>query len=161
MDRGGIVPVLRTEHITPKYGARVAPAVVLTGAVRGWLPPDQYSVIVYITGLTRSDQYLVTVRGMNRVSRRTRKLVWAGAPVTEEMGSGVLCGQDIGGGYEVDSAWGARGHMTHSADSSEGAGVGPTEDGTRTRDATPPDRQKDDYGAEPVKGPGRKDFGGM
>ena len=72
----------------------------------------------------------------------------------EEKDSGLLYGQDIGMGYEVDSAWGARGHMTHSADSSDGAGGGPTDGGTQTRDATPPDRQKDNYGAEPVNVPG-------
>ena len=63
-----------------------------------------------------SDQYIVRVQGSGRISRRNGKLLQADVSVPEEEGSRFPYGQDIGMGREVDSTWGARGHMTQSAD---------------------------------------------
>ena len=59
----------------------------------------------------------------------------------------LLYRQDMGMDRKVDSAWGARGQMTHSADSNDGLGGDLTNDGTGTRDDAPPDSQSDDQGA--------------
>ena len=61
----------------------------------------------------------------------------------------------------IDSAWGARGHMTQSADSNDGPGGGPTDGDTETRDAAPPDSLNDSYGAELANGLGGINFCGM
>ena len=53
----------------------------------------------------------------------------------------------MGKDRKVDSAWGARGQMTHSADSNDGLGGDLTNDGTGTRDDAPPDSQSDDQAA--------------
>ena len=60
----------------------------------------------------------------------------------------------------VDSAWVARGHRTQSADSNSGLGGGPTDGDTVTRDAAPPDSQKNSYGAELIVDLGGRDYGG-
>ena len=115
-----------------------------TGAVREFLP---------------SDQHIVTVHGAGRISRRNRKFLRADVPAMEEKGSRLPYDQDIGMECEADSAWGARGHMTQSADSNNGPGGGSMDGGAQTRDAAPPDSQKNSYGAKSVNGPGRKVFG--
>ena len=104
-----------------------------TGAVREFVP---------------SDQYIVKIHGAGRISRRNRKFLRADVPAMEEEGSRFPYGQDIGMQREIDSAWGARGHRTQSADSNDGPGGGPADGGTESWDAAPPNSRNDSYGAE-------------
>ena len=94
------------------------------------------------------DQYIVKVHGSGRLTRKNRKFLRAYIPAIEEEESGFPYSQDIGMVREVDSAWGARGQMTQSADTNDGPGGGPTDSGTGTQDTTPPDSQNDSQGAE-------------
>ena len=111
------------------------------GVVREALPSDQYSVRVY-------------------GSRGNRKFLRAVVPAMEKKGSRFPHDQDTGMEREIDSAWGARGHRTQSADSNDGPGGGPTDGGAETRDAAPPDSQDDSYGAELIVDLGGIDFHG-
>ena len=58
-----------------------------------------------------------------------------------------------------DSAWGAWGYTTNSADSSNSPGGGPTYSGTKTRDATHLNSQRVGHAVEVVEGFGEKDSG--
>ena len=60
----------------------------------------------------------------------------------------------------TDSAWGARGYKSRSADSN-GPDGGPTDSGTGTRNVGPLDNQDDNRGAELVRDPVGKDLCGM
>ena len=64
------------------------------------------------------------------------------------------CPSSESGGFKIpvwpDSAWGARGHRTQSADSNSGLDGGPTDGGTVTRDVAPTDSQSDRDGAEQI-----------
>ena len=61
----------------------------------------------------------------------------------------VRVGDDIQDMYTergIDSAWGARGQMTRSADSNGGPGGGHTYGGEGTQEAAPPDSRSDSRG---------------
>ena len=63
-----------------------------------------------------SEQYTVKVDGSNRLIRRDRKLLRASVLALGEDGSRSTHSLDRDSEGESDSAWGARGHMTWSAD---------------------------------------------
>ena len=63
-----------------------------------------------------SDQYTVKVNGSNRLVKRDRKLLRACVPALEEGESRSLHSLDRDSDGESDSACGARGHVTWSAD---------------------------------------------
>ena len=86
------------------------------------------------------DRHIVRVRGSGGLTKRDRKLLRICIPAIE---SKLPHNQDIDVECEVDSAWGARGQMTQSADSKDDLGGGPTYSGTGSQDAAPPDSQID------------------
>ena len=90
--------------------------------------------------LNQVDQYIVRVHGSGSLTRRDRKFLWIDIPATD---SRSPYGQDIDMEWKVDSAWGARGRMTQSADSSDGLGGGPMYGDTGTQDAASQDSQFD------------------
>ena len=59
---------------------------------------------------------------------------------------------------ELDSAWGARGHVTQSADSNIGPGEGHTDTVPGTQDDTAQDSQYDSQGVNPDNSPGGRGF---
>ena len=85
-----------------------------------------------IDHLNHVDQYMARVRGSGLLARRGRKSLWIVIPATDVQPS---CGRDRGMEWKVDSAWGARGRMTRSADSSKGLDGGFMYGGIGAQDA--------------------------
>ena len=83
-----------------------------------------------------SDQYTIKVNGSNRLIRRDRKLLRAWAPALEQEGLWPPHSPDGGSNDESDSAWGARGHGTWSADPNNESDETVTEGQTRATVAT-------------------------
>ena len=104
------------------------------------------------------DQYIVKVHGSGRLTRRNRRFLRAYVPAFEKEESGFPYSQDIDMGCESDSAWGARGHVTRSADSNNDPGGGPTDIGNGTQDTTFLDSQDDSQGADLDNSFGGRDF---
>ncbi len=83
---------------------------------------------------------MVRVHGSGLLARRGRKSLWIDIPATDVQSP---CGQDRDMEWKVDSAWGARGRMTRSADSSEGLDGGSMYGDIGTQDAASQDSRFD------------------
>ena len=81
----------------------------------------------------------VRTRGLDRTPRRVCDFLWKGAPKEESPRSPK--GRDTSTRRGVDSAWGARGHMSQSAYSSDSPGESCANRGAETRDSRRPKRQ--------------------
>ena len=80
---------------------------------------DKTGVVVEILPF---DQYVVKVNGSNRLTKRNRKFLRAYIPAFEQEESRFPHDQEVERECELDSAWGAMGHRTQSADSETGPG---------------------------------------
>ena len=94
------------------------------------------------------DQYIVKVSGLNRLTRRNRKFLRAYEPALIQKEVIVPVIQDMEPEFELELVWGAKGHMTSSADPNTSLGDSQTNAVPGSQDISSPIVKGDSQGME-------------
>ena len=94
------------------------------------------------------DQYVVKVSGSNCLNRRNRKFLQDYKPAITQKEIIVPVSQDVEPEFELESAWGAKGHVTSSADPNTSLGDGQTIAAPGSQDIPSPVVMGDSHGTE-------------